>query len=205
MAKVEFYVDGTLKSTDTSSPYSYSWDTTTATNATHSLTAKAYDSASPANSATSSAVSVTVDNSVPTAPGNFRATGNAPNSISLAWNASSDNSGVTGYRLTRNGTAVANLSGSTLTYNDTGLASGTAYTYTVAALDAAGNISSPSALSASTKSATPGDVNGDDAVNITDLSILISNWNGTDAASDVNSDGVVNIFDLSILLSHWTG
>jgi chitodextrinase len=203
--KVEFYVDGTLKSSDTSSPYSYSWDTTTASNGSHGISVKAYDNASPANVATSSTVNVTVDNSAPSAPGSFRTTGNTQTSIALAWNASSDNNGVTGYRLSRNGSTVANLSGSTLTYNDTNRAAGTSYDYTVVALDAAGNVSSAATLTASTKSATPGDVNGDDAVNITDLSILISNWNGNDSASDVNADGVVNIFDLSILLSHWTG
>jgi hypothetical protein len=60
VAKVEFYVDSALKSTDTSSPYSYSWDTTTATNAAHSLLAKAYDAAN--NVGTSPSVSVTVSN-----------------------------------------------------------------------------------------------------------------------------------------------
>lgn len=60
VTKVEFYVDGVLASTDTTSPYSFSWDTTTASNASHSLTAKAYDAA--ANVGTSAAVSVTVNN-----------------------------------------------------------------------------------------------------------------------------------------------
>jgi beta-lactamase superfamily II metal-dependent hydrolase len=64
VTKVEFYVDGVLKSTDTTSPYSWSWDTTTATNATHSLTSKAYDAAN--NAGTSAAVSVTVSNTVTT-------------------------------------------------------------------------------------------------------------------------------------------
>jgi hypothetical protein len=61
VTKVEFYVDGSLLSTDTSSPYSASWNTTTATNGSHSLTTKAYDAAT--NVGTSSAVSVTVNNS----------------------------------------------------------------------------------------------------------------------------------------------
>lgn len=60
VTKVEFYLDGALKSTDTTSPYSWSWDTTTASNGTHSLTAKAYDAA--LNVGTSIAVSVTVNN-----------------------------------------------------------------------------------------------------------------------------------------------
>jgi beta-lactamase superfamily II metal-dependent hydrolase len=63
VTKVEFYLDGVLKSTDTTSPYSWSWDTTTATNGSHSLTSKAYDAA--LNVGTSSAVSVTVSNGVP--------------------------------------------------------------------------------------------------------------------------------------------
>jgi hypothetical protein len=63
MSRVEFYVDGSLKGTDSSSPsYSYSWDTTSASNGAHSLTAKAYDGAG--NVKTSSTVSVTVNNTV---------------------------------------------------------------------------------------------------------------------------------------------
>jgi len=60
VTKVGFYLDGTLKSTSTTSPYSWSWDTTTATNASHSLVSKAYDAAG--NVGTSAAVSVTVSN-----------------------------------------------------------------------------------------------------------------------------------------------
>jgi hypothetical protein len=60
VTKVEFYVDGALKSTDTTSPYSYSWDSTAVANGSHSLTAKAYDAA--LNTKTSIAVSVTVNN-----------------------------------------------------------------------------------------------------------------------------------------------
>jgi len=61
VTKVEFYLDGALQSTDTTSPYAWSWDTTSATNASHTLTAKAYDAA--LNVGTSAAVSVTVNNS----------------------------------------------------------------------------------------------------------------------------------------------
>ncbi|HMC67541.1 MAG TPA: Ig-like domain-containing protein, partial [Mycobacteriales bacterium] len=60
VTKVEFYLDGVLQSTVTTSPYAWSWNTATATNASHSLTAKAYDAAN--NIGTSSAVSVTVNN-----------------------------------------------------------------------------------------------------------------------------------------------
>jgi hypothetical protein len=60
VTKVEFYLDGALKSTDTTSPYSWSWDTTASSNGSHSLTAKAYDAA--LNAGTSTAVGVTVNN-----------------------------------------------------------------------------------------------------------------------------------------------
>lgn len=46
------------------------------------------------------------------------------------------------------------------------------------------------------------DLNKDGKVNITDLSILLSNW-GKAGTGDLNGDGKVNITDLSILLSHW--
>ncbi|HWW61938.1 MAG TPA: Ig-like domain-containing protein, partial [Thermoanaerobaculia bacterium] len=63
VTKVEFWLDGALKSTDTSSPYAWSWDTTTASNGAHSLQSKAYDAA--LNVGVSASVSVTVSNGVP--------------------------------------------------------------------------------------------------------------------------------------------
>ena len=51
--------------------------------------------------------------------------------------------------------------------------------------------------------AKTGDLNGDSSVNISDLSILLSNWNATSGAADINGDGKVDVFDLSILLSHF--
>jgi Zn-dependent metalloprotease len=60
VSKVEFYVDGALKGTDTTSPYSLSFDSTTLANGSHSLVAKAYDAAG--NVGTSTTVSFTVSN-----------------------------------------------------------------------------------------------------------------------------------------------
>ncbi len=48
-----------------------------------------------------------------------------------------------------------------------------------------------------------GDINQDGSVNIFDLSIMLTNYNSSNASCDLNSDGSVNIFDLSILLSHY--
>lgn len=60
VSKVEFYVNGVLKSTDTASPYSYSWNTTSVANASYTLIAKAYDAAG--NTRQSGNVTVTVNN-----------------------------------------------------------------------------------------------------------------------------------------------
>jgi glucose/arabinose dehydrogenase len=64
VAGVQFKLDGAnLGVEDTSSPYSVSWDTKTATNGSHVLSAVARDSA--AHSTTSATVSVTVNNTAP--------------------------------------------------------------------------------------------------------------------------------------------
>jgi chitodextrinase len=75
--------------------------------------------------------------------------------INLSWNASTDNVGVTGYNVYRAGSLVATL-GAVTTFQNTGLSSSTTYSYTVRAVDAAGNISSPSS-SASATTQTPPD------------------------------------------------
>jgi chitodextrinase len=73
--------------------------------------------------------------------------------VSLSWAASSDNVGVTGYRVYRNGTQVGSPSGTS--YTDTGLTNGTSYSYTVAAVDAAGNRSTPSSPATASPAASP--------------------------------------------------
>jgi hypothetical protein len=69
VAGVGFYVDNIFKSTDTTTPYNYSFDATLYTNASHTILAKAYDAAG--NYGTAS-VSVTVDAAAPAAPGGLR-------------------------------------------------------------------------------------------------------------------------------------
>ncbi len=60
VSKVEFYDNSNLISSDNSTPYTASWNTTGVTNGTHTLTAKAYDAAD--NSATNG-YTVNVQNS----------------------------------------------------------------------------------------------------------------------------------------------
>ncbi len=64
VVRVDFLVDGVVKGSATTSPYSFGFDSTTVTNGTHSLTAKAYDAAN--NVGTSTAVNFTVSNPVGT-------------------------------------------------------------------------------------------------------------------------------------------
>ncbi|OAB27089.1 carbohydrate-binding protein [Paenibacillus macquariensis subsp. defensor] len=81
------------------------------------------------------------DTQAPSAPTNLQATGTTTSSITLAWNASTDNVGVTGYDVYQGSTLLGNVSGSTLTYTNTGLSANTTYTYKIKAKDAAGNVS----------------------------------------------------------------
>ncbi len=82
------------------------------------------------------------DDEPPSTPTNLRITGANLSSVSLAWDASTDNIGVSGYRIYRNGFKVGTASGATFT--DTGLAHNTAYTYQVDAFDGKPNYSGKS-------------------------------------------------------------
>jgi hypothetical protein len=66
-----------------------------------------------------------------------------------------------------------------------------------------GQALSPQPFTVTTPPAKPADLNGDNAVNIQDLSILLSNYSTTNTTADINKDGTVNILDLSILLSNY--
>ena len=62
--------------------------------------------------------------------------------IKVTWTASTDNIGVTGYKVYRNGSQMG--TSVTTEYTDTGVASNTIYSYTVSAYDAVGNNSAQS-------------------------------------------------------------
>ncbi|GAA3470858.1 carbohydrate-binding protein [Nonomuraea roseola] len=115
------------------------------------------------------------DTTAPSVPGNLRSTGSTSSSIALAWNASTDNVGVTGYNVYRGSTLVTTVTGTT--HTDTGLASGTSHTYTVRARDAAGNLSAASnAVTASTSGGTgaPGQPGAPSVTGATNSSISLS-------------------------------
>jgi len=96
----------------------------------------------------------TPDTQPPSVPANLRVTATTSNSVSLAWNASTDDvSGVTGYQVFRGATQVGTPTG--LTFTDTGLTASTAYSYTVRAVDATAKVSAAStAVPATTTAVT---------------------------------------------------
>jgi hypothetical protein len=84
----------------------------------------------------------TGDSAPPSIPTGLSATAVSSSQINLTWAASTDNVGVTGYKVYRNGSQVG--TSTTTTYADTGLLPLTTYTYTVSAYDASGNTSAQS-------------------------------------------------------------
>ncbi|GLW65555.1 chitinase [Actinomadura rubrobrunea] len=79
------------------------------------------------------------DTQAPSAPGNLRSTGKTATSVTLAWNAATDDVGVTAYDVYRGDTKAATVTGTSATVS--GLSPDTTYTFTVRARDAAGNTS----------------------------------------------------------------
>lgn len=84
----------------------------------------------------------TADTTAPSAPTNLTASGTTQTTTNLSWNASTDNVGVTSYDIYSGASLLGNVSGTTS--NVTGLTASTAYTFSVKAKDAAGNVSSSS-------------------------------------------------------------
>lgn len=83
------------------------------------------------------------DTQAPSVPSGLRAASSAENTIALAWTASSDNVGVAGYTVIRNGVAVANVSA--VNWTDLSVSPDVLYSYQLVAYDAAGNRSGASA------------------------------------------------------------
>lgn len=154
ISKVEFYVDGVLKSTDTATAYSYVLDSTTLPNGNHTVYAIAYDTSNNHSQTTTS--TVTVSNAptctagsatAVTVPGSVTKTASTYTSISLSWSASTPSPGCTlsGYHVFRNGVQVGGNITSGTSYTDTGLTAGTSYSYSVEAYDTGPNTSAKSA------------------------------------------------------------
>lgn len=100
---------------------------------------------------TTSLTTFGTDTTPPTVPTGLTATAVSSSQIDLSWSPSTDDFSLAGYYIYRDSVFIANTTGTT--YSDTGLAASTAYTYTVAAIDASNNLSAQSDPATATTSA----------------------------------------------------
>ncbi|WP_052263371.1 Ig-like domain-containing protein [Geobacter pickeringii] len=181
VSSVSFFVDGALQGTDTSAPYTFTWNTASATNGAHTLTAMAYDAAG--NSAQSTAVQITVfnDTIAPTVAITAPASSSTVTGSVKVTATATDNVGVSKVEFYINGALRASAIASpyTYTWDTTKEVNGTSAVM-VKAYDAAGNVSSQSA------------------------SVTVSNVKIARKKGDVNNDGVVNVADAIMLLKQVT-
>jgi len=158
---VQFLLDGVaLGAEDTTAPYSISWNSASASNGTHTLSARARDAAG--NQTTSATVSVTVSNAAPdTTPPTVSvsapaagATVSASVSVSAA---ASDNVGVVGVQFLLDGAnlgAEVTTAPYTVSWNTATASNGT-HSITARARDAAGNQTTSAAVSVTVSNAAP--------------------------------------------------
>lgn len=96
------------------------------------------------------------DTSTPSVPNAFTATVIPPAQVRLAWQASTDDRGVAGYMIFRNGSLLTTTTATTL--QDQNLSPGDNYSYAVRAFDAQGNSSAQTAAVVATMPAEPPNV-----------------------------------------------
>jgi len=184
------------------------------------------------NAAAFRALSGPPDTQAPTAPTSLTATAAGSSQINLSWTASTDNVGVTGYKVEQcqgascsNFAQIAATTGTGTTYQATGLTAATSYSYRVRATDAAGNLSGYSNTASATTSAapppgvkfvqgaysTPRGNNASVAATYTaaqaagDLNIVVIGWSDTTATVKTVTDSKLNVYTLAVGPTQVTG
>ncbi|MBI3804674.1 MAG: fibronectin type III domain-containing protein [Nitrospirae bacterium] len=130
----------------------------------------------------------------PSVPASLTATAVSPSQINLSWNAPADAGGIQSYSIYRGGSLIG--TSSVPRYADTGLSANTTYSYTVAAIDGAGNLSAQSAPSSATTPLPPPTISGVAANNITKDSATIV-WNTDVPATSQVEYGSTTAYDKS--------
>ena len=127
-------------------------DTGLGLGSTHSYTVKAFDGANNQSVASNTATASTQGNDTipPTVPTGLTATGSSSTAIDLNWTASTDNFGVTGYKVFRDGGLTEIATVTTTSFSDTGLAVNSTHSYQVSAFDGANNQSAKSNTASAT-------------------------------------------------------
>ncbi len=228
VTKVEFYVNGALKGTDTSSPYSYSWDTTTIGDGTYPLTAKAYDNAATPNVGTSLPVSAVVFNSKPdlvvssisVTPSTLKVGDSVTLSAVITNNGNAPTTAgvINTTTFTVDSTVVSSPTdssalavGASRTITATVPWTATLGSHTVAVTTDKNNLITESneANNASSKSILvykPGDANNDGSIGSADLAIIAFNWGKTSMTfdkGDFSGNGTIGSEDLAIIAFNW--
>jgi chitodextrinase len=185
VATYEIYRNGTLVRSQAGTSFT---DTGLAVYTGYIYTITARDSANNASNLSAPLNGGTAqDVTAPSVPDNLRKTSSSVSSISLAWNASTDDVGTTGYKIYRNGILIA--SPASTSYTDTGLTVSTSYSYTVSARDGAGNTSAQSApfvTNSSDDTTAPSVPANVHTTTVLDTSISIA-WNAS--TDDVGTTG----------------
>ena len=140
------YRDSTLVASPTSASYK---DAGLAPSTTYVYTVAAFDGSCNISPSISATLTTSSDTQAPMVPADLTAAQSTSSAgIALAWKASIDDVGVTSYQVYRGIVALASQAqGNVTSYtdNDAGLIASTEYSYRVAACDAAGYCSAPSA------------------------------------------------------------
>jgi hypothetical protein len=134
------------------------------------------------------------DTQAPSVPGSLRSTGKTSSSVSLTWNASTDNVGVTAYDIYSGSNQVLSVSGTSATVS--GLAASTGYTFTVRARDAAGNSSAASNAVSVTTDAGGGGTGFKQAA-----PYLYLGWGDPPSATSVMSATGIKWYTMAFILS----
>ncbi|MFE5978216.1 carbohydrate binding domain-containing protein [Streptomyces wedmorensis] len=135
------------------------------------------------------------DTQAPSVPTGLYSTGKSSSSVSLAWSASTDNVGVTGYDVYRGSTKVSTVTGTSATVS--GLSASTTYSFTVRARDAAGNVSGSSAGVSVTTNAGGGGGTGFKQA----APYLYLGWGEPPSATSVMSATGIKTFTMAFILS----
>jgi chitodextrinase len=122
----------------------------------YAFTVKAKDAAGNISTASNTAnvTTLAADTTAPSAPTSLTASGTTYNSTNLSWTAATDNVAVTGYDVYQGATVIGSTTTAT-TFAATGLTASTAYSFTIKAKDAAGNVSAASNTANVTTPAAP--------------------------------------------------
>lgn len=145
----EVFRDGVYSASAATTEYI---DTGLLPDTTYTYRVYAKDAAGNTSAASSAATAITSDTTPPSAPTALDGIAQSATQLLLSWASASDNVGVAGYRISRDGTQIAQISEHS--FVDSALTASSTYTYSVIAVDASGNIGAPATTSVTTLSST---------------------------------------------------